>query len=79
MIEIEYVIDFVLYLLILFLFSILFDYHNEKFNVGWVICIFILYKYLLESNGNYLIPAGVFAIVGAITNHDRKDKEKGEE
>lgn len=63
--------DICLLMVILLAVTILLAGFNEMINLGWLICAVLIWFSIITESYIYTIPAGIFAIAGAISGCNR--------
>lgn len=49
---------------------------EEKVNFAWVLCAFMILEWMIDGEIDYILPASIFAVAGAVVEHAMKDKKK---
>lgn len=72
----DILMEIVLFLCCVILITFLLACFEEKVNFAWVLCAFMILKWMMDGEIAYLLPASIFAVAGAIVEHTMKDKKK---
>ena len=71
----EYLIEIVLFLCCVILITFLLALFVELVNFAWVLCAFMILKWMIDGEIAYILPASIFAVAGAVVEHAMKDKK----
>ena len=71
----EYLIEIVLFLCCVILITFLLALFEEQVNFAWVLCAFMILKWIMDGEIDYILPASIFAVAGAVVEHATKDKK----
>ena len=67
--------EIVLFLCCVILITFLLALFEEQVNFAWVLCAFMILKWIMDGEIDYILPASIFAVAGAVVDHVRKDNE----
>lgn len=67
--------EIVLFLCCVILITFLLALFEERVNFAWVLCAFMILKWMMDGEITYILPASIFAVAGAIVEHAMKDKK----
>lgn len=68
-------IEIVLFLCCVILITFLLALFEERVNFAWVLCAFMILKWMIDGEITYILPASIFAVAGAVVEHAMKDKK----
>lgn len=68
--------EIVLFLCCVILITFLLALFEERVNFAWVLCAFMILKWIIDGEIAYILPASIFAVAGAVAEHAMKDKKK---
>ena len=71
----EYLMEIVLFLCCVILITFLLALFEEQVNFAWVLCAFMILKWIMDGEIAYILPASIFAVAGAVVEHAMKDKK----
>ena len=71
----DILIEIVLFLCCVILITFLLALFEEQVNFAWVLCAFMILKWIMEFEIVYILPASIFAVAGAVAEHAMKDKK----
>lgn len=71
----EYLMEIVLFLCCVILITFLLALFEERVNFAWVLCAFMILKWMIDGEIDYILPASIFAVAGAVVEHVMKDKK----
>ena len=72
----EYLMEIVLFLCCVILIAFLLALFEEHVNFAWVLCAFMILKWMIDGEIAYILPASIFAVAGAVVEHAMKDKNR---
>ena len=67
--------EIVLFLCCVILITFLLALFEERVNFAWVLCAFMILKWMIDGEIDYIHPASIFAVAGAVVEHAMKDKK----
>lgn len=72
----DILMEIVLFLCCVILITFLLALFEERVNFAWVLCAFMILKWIMDGEIAYILPASIFAVAGAVVEHAMKDKKK---
>ena len=71
----DILMEIVLFLCCVILITFLLALFEEQVNFAWVLCAFMILKWIMDGEIDYILPASIFAVAGAVVEHAMKDKK----
>ena len=71
----DILMEIVLFLCCVILITFLLALFEEHVNFAWVLCAFMILKWMIDGEIDYILPASIFAVAGAVVEHAMKDKK----
>ena len=71
----DILMEIVLFLCCVILITFLLALFEEQVNFAWVLCAFMILKWMMDGEIDYILPASIFAVAGAVVEHAMKDKK----
>ena len=71
----DVLMEIVLFLCCVILITFLLALFEERVNFAWVLCAFMILKWMMDGEVTYILPASIFAVAGAVVEHAMKDKK----
>lgn len=72
----DILMEIVLFLCCVILITFLLALFEEQVNFSWVLCAFMILKWMIDGEIDYILPASIFAVAGAVVEHAMKDKKR---
>ena len=61
----DILMEIVLFLCCVILITFLLALFEERVNFAWVLCAFMILKWMIDGEIAYILPASIFAVAGA--------------